>query len=91
MTDPVRLAVAAEIAASAPSMDAVLLANEVREAIENLPEESIDAAHAALSPLLCKHAGHLAVPDNCGRPEHDYCSRCNVQLPGQAQRAERRS
>ncbi len=70
-------------------MDVVLLANEVREAIETLPDmpdEALDAVHAALVPLLCKHAGHLPGMDHCGKPEHDYCHRCGDETPGKAPR-----
>lgn len=32
-----------------------------------------------MARLLCEYQGpHDFVPDHCGKPEHDYCSRCGV-------------
>lgn len=36
--------------------------------------------------LLCRLFGHKPIPDQCGRPEHDFCVWCNHALPGAALR-----
>lgn len=28
--------------------------------------------------LICKHEGHNMVPDQCMKPEHDYCENCRT-------------
>lgn len=33
---------------------------------------------------ICQLVGHEPVPDNCGRPAHDYCARCHAATPGAA-------
>jgi len=34
--------------------------------------------------LLCRAFGHLPIPDQCGKPEHDYCACCLRATPRQA-------
>lgn len=31
--------------------------------------------------LLCKGLGHLATPDQCGKPEHYFCTYCRKLMP----------
>lgn len=41
--------------------------------------------------LLCRLRGHLPEPDQCMRPEHDFCICCFKPMPYQAKRPERSS
>ena len=29
--------------------------------------------------LICQFEGHNLVPDHCGKPEHYFCTMCNVR------------
>lgn len=31
-----------------------------------------------MNAIICRHRGHTMVPDQCGKPEHDYCVRCGI-------------
>lgn len=57
--------------------------------MDEVPSPAVDAVGNVLDPilmaLLCQHAGHDVVSDNCGMPEHDYCIRCQQRFPGQSQ------
>lgn len=34
--------------------------------------------------ILCKLFGHYPTMDHCGMPDHDYCSDCEILMPGKA-------
>jgi hypothetical protein len=34
--------------------------------------------------MCCVFLGHEPIPDQCGKPEHDFCAWCMKSLPGRA-------
>jgi hypothetical protein len=43
---------------------------------------------AQLNRLACALLGHAPIPDQCDKPEHDYCAYCSKQMPGAAHKPE---
>ena len=68
----------AEFAANAKKIFREKLGCEDELGYENLINDRFDAEFVE---LICKHEGHWLVPNHCGKPEHDYCSRCNTPRP----------
>lgn len=56
------------------------------------PDPAGDAGHdwyenhvlVPIKALVCGIRGHDVIPDQCGKPEHDYCMTCMARFPGQA-------
>lgn len=48
--------------------------------------EEIDEARSLIARFICKIYGHEPTQDQCGMPEHDYCTICEELTPGQAPR-----
>lgn len=40
------------------------------------PEDKQCDYEIKVCELICKYKGHDIGPDQCGKPEHDYCYRC---------------
>lgn len=40
------------------------------------PEEKQCEFEDKFKELICEYRGHYIGPDQCGKPEHDYCYRC---------------
>lgn len=55
--------------------------DEIQDRVDGIIEDVIEA--------ICAVAGHEAVQDHCGKPEHDLCGWCGARMPGQAKRPAR--
>lgn len=40
------------------------------------PQEKQCEFESKFHALICQHLGHEIGPDQCGKPEHDFCGRC---------------
>lgn len=56
------------------------------EAVNFLSPEidALDETELVLMRKLCAVAGHESISDQCGKPEHDYCTFCREITPNGA-------
>ena len=45
---------------------------------DDKPEERQCDFRDKFNALICCHKGHDIGPDQCGKPEHDFCYRCRA-------------
>ena len=67
------------------------MTREVLEKLETLaafenPTKELESVCEELPKVFCKWLGHAPEADQCGRPEHDFCIRCNASTPNRAKR-----
>lgn len=51
---------------------------------QNMPDE--EWPEPLIKPIMawwCSKAGHDPMPDQCGMPNHEYCSVCGAITPGE--------
>lgn len=63
-------------------------ANEAMRAIEGRIENGAEHLETFGLWALCRYYGHKPVPDQCGRPEHDFCVYCSKLMPNSAHRPQ---
>lgn len=61
------------------------------EALEKLTWDHVGSAiEEPIKRAVCAARGHEVIPDQCNKPEHDWCVLCGDRFPGQADVPSRR-